>query len=252
MKYICALYIVLHLTVTNALAGSFPVQNYGNDFMNGFNQTQQFIQRQQQVEDAASNREYQQRRLKIEEQRLELEKAKISNEKSAPEPETKQIETNDWVQALAVFMADKPHYKDKAVFNLLLQEMDTIPLQDYPNKTLKQKIIRLEAAHFKLQEKNRITTENNKTWIAFTDSNPIFADANSKQRKYGDYLFDTEYSEKIKSGELSYSQALNKIAAETYKVIGKNKEEAPAPAVEALLPEQPRGRFIFVDDPDTK
>lgn len=77
------------------------------------------------------------------------------------------------------------------------------------------------------QAKEAKTTENLIVWTNFISRNPAFADVNSKQRKYGDYLFDKEYTYKMESGELTYIQALNAVAAETYKVFGGSPVSPP-------------------------
>lgn len=50
--------------------------------------------------------------------------------------------------------------------------------------------------------------EVKKDWDTFLKANPEFANANSKERKYGDYLFNTKYAPLIEAGETSYHQAL--------------------------------------------
>lgn len=60
--------------------------------------------------------------------------------------------------------------------------------------------------------------ENKKAWSDFVGTNPAFADETSKQRQYGDYLFDSVYSPLIATGELSYREALMKTAEEVNSV----------------------------------
>ena len=60
--------------------------------------------------------------------------------------------------------------------------------------------------------------ENRQAWTDFVGTNPAFADSDSKQRQYGDYLFDQVYSPLIASGELSYREALMKTSEEVGKI----------------------------------
>lgn len=60
--------------------------------------------------------------------------------------------------------------------------------------------------------------ENKKAWDDFIGSNAAFADETSKQRQYGDYLFDTVYSPQIRAGQISYREALVKTAEEVGKI----------------------------------
>ena len=60
--------------------------------------------------------------------------------------------------------------------------------------------------------------ENKKAWADFVGSNPAFADEASKQRQYGDYLFDSVFSPLVAAGELSYREALMKTADEVNQV----------------------------------
>lgn len=57
-----------------------------------------------------------------------------------------------------------------------------------------------------------------KDWQEFVAANPVFADQTSKQRQYGDYLFNTVYAPKIEAGEISYREALNSAAADASTV----------------------------------
>jgi hypothetical protein len=50
--------------------------------------------------------------------------------------------------------------------------------------------------------------EVKKDWDTFLKANPEFADDKSKERQYGDYLFNTKYAPLIEAGEISYHQAL--------------------------------------------
>lgn len=68
-------------------------------------------------------------------------------------------------------------------------------------------------------------TGTDKTWANFIKSNPVFADTNSKQRQYGDYLFNTIYNQQIENGEISYQEALNKVAKEVYSSYPASKTE---------------------------
>lgn len=47
-----------------------------------------------------------------------------------------------------------------------------------------------------------------KDWDTFLTANPEFADANSRERQFGDYLFNTKYAPLIEAGDISYQQAL--------------------------------------------
>lgn len=69
--------------------------------------------------------------------------------------------------------------------------------------------------------------ENKKAWDDFVGSNPAFADEASKQRQYGDYLFDSVYSPLISSGELSYREALMKTADEVNAVFVQQQAQTP-------------------------
>lgn len=56
--------------------------------------------------------------------------------------------------------------------------------------------------------------EGKKAWDTFLDKNPEFADEQSKERQYGDYLFAKKYQPLIEAGETSYHQALIDTATE--------------------------------------
>jgi hypothetical protein len=56
--------------------------------------------------------------------------------------------------------------------------------------------------------------EGKKAWDTFLSQNPEFANEQSKERQYGDYLFATKYRPLLESGELSYHQALMDTANE--------------------------------------
>lgn len=62
------------------------------------------------------------------------------------------------------------------------------------------------------------------TWQKFTKIHPDFAGTDSRYRKYGDYLFDNTYRKKVTGGELTYAEALNEIAKETYLVLGTSSD----------------------------
>lgn len=151
MKLIILQTIAYIFFTTQIFAGSFPVQNYGNDFMNGFNQSQQFIQRQQQMEDAARNREYQQRILKIEEQRLENERIIIENQKRQADVDEK-LKLAQWQIAAISFIADHPEYKEDEIrLNALKAELKT--LKGEKTDTHDSKISLLNKAHNQLKRK---------------------------------------------------------------------------------------------------
>jgi hypothetical protein len=72
-------------------------------------------------------------------------------------------------------------------------------------------------AEARLEEK-RAVVERASAWDEFIASNPDFANETSKQRQYGDYLFDSVYAPQIQSGELSYREALQKTAQDVTDV----------------------------------
>jgi hypothetical protein len=65
--------------------------------------------------------------------------------------------------------------------------------------------------------KTKTQLRNEEAWDAFISSNTAFADVHSKERQYGDYLFDKVYAPLMKSGELSYREALEKTADDVNK-----------------------------------
>lgn len=69
--------------------------------------------------------------------------------------------------------------------------------------------------------------ENKKAWADFVGTNPAFADAASKQRQYGDFLFDSVYQPLIATGELSYREALMKTAEEVNGIFVPEKVQTP-------------------------
>jgi hypothetical protein len=81
-------------------------------------------------------------------------------------------------------------------------------------ETTQQPVIDEEAIIAKAEAR----LDNKKAWSEFVGSNPAFADENSKQRQYGDYLFDSVYSPLIKAGEISYREALLKTAEDVNSV----------------------------------
>jgi 23S rRNA G2069 N7-methylase RlmK/C1962 C5-methylase RlmI len=76
-------------------------------------------------------------------------------------------------------------------------------------------------------EAKRQEAENADAWREFVESNPAFADETSKQRQYGDYLFNTVYGPKLEAGELSYREAL-RAAAQDVATVFHGEPEAPA------------------------
>lgn len=63
--------------------------------------------------------------------------------------------------------------------------------------------------------------QESETWKKFIKNHPEFENQHSRYRKYGDYLFDTNYSRKVHYGEITYAEALNKIANEAHQTLGK-------------------------------
>lgn len=63
--------------------------------------------------------------------------------------------------------------------------------------------------------------EVKKDWDLFLSKNPEFADANSKERQYGDYLFNTKYAPLVEAGEVSYHQALFDTANEVKSTLAQ-------------------------------
>lgn len=59
---------------------------------------------------------------------------------------------------------------------------------------------------------------NHRIWLDFLIENPAFADDTSKQRKYGDYLFETKYNQLIASDIMTYSEALSHVAEDVYSI----------------------------------
>lgn len=83
--------------------------------------------------------------------------------------------------------------------------------------------------------------EGKKAWETFLKDNPEFADDQSRERQYGDYLFKTKYSPKIEAGEISYHQALFDAADEV-----KNTFAAPISQKTALEIKQERKKALDV------
>ena len=75
-------------------------------------------------------------------------------------------------------------------------------------------------------EAKRAEREQESAFKSFLEANPTFADVSSPQRKYGDYLFQTELAGKIEAGELSYQEALNQAAAEASRIYGPGEVES--------------------------
>jgi hypothetical protein len=61
--------------------------------------------------------------------------------------------------------------------------------------------------------------DGKKAWGTFLENNPVFADENSRERKYGDFLFETKYDALMRSGEISYQQALIEVAKEVKETL---------------------------------
>ena len=88
------------------------------------------------------------------------------------------------------------------------------------------------------QVKNQLDTE--KDWADFATANPEFTgsydkktgiDTRSPHQKMGDYLFDTKYGPLVKSGQISYREALNQAADEVNQVFGQKPGPAADPPV---------------------
>lgn len=67
------------------------------------------------------------------------------------------------------------------------------------------------------------------TWDKFVSDNPRFADQNSKERQYGDYLFNTLYGPQWQAGEISYREALEKCAVDVDTVFKAPVSQDPKP-----------------------
>jgi 23S rRNA G2069 N7-methylase RlmK/C1962 C5-methylase RlmI len=79
-------------------------------------------------------------------------------------------------------------------------------------------------------EAKRQEAENADAWREFVESNPAFSDETSKQRQYGDYLFNTVYGPKLDAGEISYREAL-RAAADDVATVFRGEQETPARTV---------------------
>ncbi len=80
-------------------------------------------------------------------------------------------------------------------------------------------------------EEKRTTEDNAKAWDEFVNSNAAFADETSKERQYGDYLFNTVYGPKVEAGELSYREALSKAAQDVTTVFHPQpQQQQPQPS----------------------
>lgn len=77
-------------------------------------------------------------------------------------------------------------------------------------------------------EAKRLAEENAKAWGEFVGTSPAFADKTSKERQYGDYLFETKYGPQIAAGEISYREALTKAAEDVTAVFQPQKEQQPS------------------------
>lgn len=78
-------------------------------------------------------------------------------------------------------------------------------------------------------EGKRQAEENAKAWDEFIGTSPAFADQTSKERQYGDYLFNTKYGPQIESGEISYREALTQAAQDVTAVF--QQQPSPQPGV---------------------
>lgn len=67
-------------------------------------------------------------------------------------------------------------------------------------------------------EQERVASEQAQAFQSFLAEYPEFAVEDSPERKYGDYLFNTQYGAQIEAGEISYQEALNAAAAEARRI----------------------------------
>lgn len=75
------------------------------------------------------------------------------------------------------------------------------------------------------QAASRAQAEGDAAWNDFVASNPEFANEDSQQRRYGDFLFDSVYGPQIAAGEISYREALTKTAADVAAVFQPTQQQ---------------------------
>lgn len=85
-------------------------------------------------------------------------------------------------------------------------------------------------------KEDELRRERTEAFDNFLSQNEAFADESSKERKYGDYLFATEFSQKIEAGEISYQEALVSCAERVNEIYPSTPASDPDP------PPQPSAR----------
>lgn len=94
---------------------------------------------------------------------------------------------------------------------------------------------KINVADIAAQVEEKISTQND--WNDFLRENPEFREdvdgqgnpVYTKERQFGDFLFERDYAHRVESGELSYREALNQTAQEVRKVFSPPPAAAPSP-----------------------
>lgn len=105
---------------------------------------------------------------------------------------------------------------DEDTYVDLTAKADALLLQQAQEQALSVPTVKQVVNETLTEQKQKSDQED--AWDTFCTTYPEFRDEQSETRRYGDFLFDTEYSGRVAAGEISYQQALIDAAERVRKV----------------------------------
>jgi hypothetical protein len=128
------------------------------------------------------------------------------------------LDVDSQLKAVMSAMVEGDEEKAAAAMKLILSgRQQTTPIDE------EAIIAKAEARITARTAEHQAEAERKSAWNEFVGSNAEFAEETSKQRQYGDFLFDSKYAPLIQSGELSYRQALQQTAEEVAGMFDNNQ-----------------------------
>jgi hypothetical protein len=176
--------------------------------------------------------------LEAREQQLEERERQFAAAKAPPSPEADGDVDGQIKAAMSALVEGDEEAAANALKSILKGRQGTATPQMIDEEAL------LDKAERRIEAK-RQSEENEKAWSEFTGTSPAFADETSKERQYGDYLFNTKYSPQIQSGAISYREALVQAADEVTAVF---QPQPAAPAAPGSSRQQKEQRKAAIDN----
>lgn len=168
------------------------------------------------------------RRLEALQREVEAERERQKAAKGAqtPSPKTDPVEAGgddgdvdaQIKAAMSALVDGDEETATKALKSLLKGRRDEGHPQTTPQIDEEAIIAKAQERTREALAQERAQEDNQKAWQEFVGSNEAFADDQSKERQYGDYLFNTKYIPMLQAGEISYREALSKTAEEVNAV----------------------------------